>query len=106
GQRRADRGPIEQLLRVHRDPARRLEIERAGIDDRPARDPCAAQGPRRRAEVLRIPRPAEDEADAAQSPEAIFHSPLTRTKRIRASSLSLFHFSPVSPAIAYRSTWK
>src|SRR5258708_38842461 len=35
-----------------------------------------------------------------QRPEEIFHSPLTFTNFIRASSLSLFHFSPDGVATA------
>jgi len=82
---------------MHGHAARRLEVERARIDHRPAPDPRAAQRPRRRPQVLRVARAAENEP---YRPEAIFHSPFTLTNFIRASSLSLFHFSPVGVATA------
>ena len=78
-------------------PPRGLEVERSRIDDGPTRDSGAAQRPRRRAQVLRIARSAEDDP---YSPEEIFHAPETFTKRMRASSLSLFQVSPLGVATA------
>ncbi len=54
---------VEQLLGVHRHPARRAEVQGARVDDGPVAEAEVLQRPRRRPEVLGVARAQQHESN-------------------------------------------